>query len=122
MPKRKWTTVALVSVPLAPLLYFGTVQSASAAASCMPTAPTVTNPTPTSTRIVAGVTCSGATEDVGIAVEVKDAAGAPFVLATSTTDVAANGTSQQVVQVPVAVSKVCVTVTAGGEEQTHCVP
>lgn len=122
MSKRKWTTVALVSVPLAPLLYFGTVESASAAVSCTPTAPTVTNPTPNSTKIVAGVMCSGATEDVGVAVEAKDAAGDPFVLATSTTDVAANGSSQQVVQVPVAVSKVCVTVTAGGDEQTHCVP
>ncbi|MBC2906216.1 hypothetical protein [Streptomyces cupreus] len=122
MSKRKWTTVALVSVPLAPLLYFGTVQSASAAASCTPTAPTVTNPTPNSTRIVAGVTCSGATEDVGVAVEVKDAVGNPFVVAASTTDVSANGSAQQVVQVPVAVSKVCVTVTAGGDPQTHCVP
>lgn len=122
MYKRKWTTVALVSVPLAPLLYFGTVQTASAAASCTPTAPTVTNPTPNSTRIVAGVMCSGATDDVGVAVEVKDAVGNPFVVAASTTDVSANGSAQQVVQVPVAVSKVCVTVTAGGDPQTHCVP
>lgn len=122
MPKRKWTTAALVSVPLAPVLYFGTVESASAAVSCTPTAPTVTNPTPNSTKIVAGVTCSGVTQDVGVSVEAKDAAGNPFVLATSTTDVAANGSSRQVVQVPVAVSKVCVTVTAGGDEQTQCVP
>ncbi|WP_409468687.1 hypothetical protein [Streptomyces sp. HC307] len=59
--------------------------------------------------------CSGATGHVGVAVEVKDAVGNPFVVAASTTDVSANGSAQQVVQVPVAVSKVCVTV-------THCVP
>jgi hypothetical protein len=33
-----------------------------------------------------------------------------------------NGSAQQVVHVPVAVSKLCVTVTAGGDPQTHCVP
>lgn len=44
------------------------------------------------------MTRSGETQDVGIAIEAKDAAGDPFVVATSTTDVAASGSAKQVVE------------------------
>jgi hypothetical protein len=122
MSKRTWMTAALLSVPVVPLFFLGTMQPAAAVPSCTPTTPTVTNPTPTSTKIVAGVSCSAATDGVGVTVEAKDAAGGTLVLASSSADVSASGSSTQTVQVPAAVSRVCVTVSAGGEERTTCVP